>query len=144
MNAAVPRAKGGPIGPEPQIGFGGSPLHFIGQGAVHKVYEQAVKTIERLKPKSPAGGYTGPAEGPAGTSMYKGVLMATWVRQALEYGARHGSGDPQPTSGYRSHAQNVSEGRNYYSEHVAGAEPHGLRELLDPARQRPDDQGVRR
>jgi hypothetical protein len=136
MNAAVPRQKGGSIGPEPQIGGAGA-LHDVGQGSIHKAYAAAEKFFNAQKAKfsSTSGGYTGPAEGPAGTSMYKGVLMATWVRQALEYGAAHGSGDPQPTSGYRSHAQNVSEGRNYTSEHEFTQYPGGAVDfggMVDP------------
>lgn len=135
MNKAIPRQKGGPIGHmggglagEPQIVGPGGALLEIGQGAVKQAYTAAEafykKQQAKLAPKGGAG-YTGPAFGPAGTSMYKGIIMATWVRQALEYAAAHGSGDPQPTSGYRSHAYNVSQGRTYFSEHEKTQYPGG-------------------
>ena len=140
MNDAVPRAKGGPIGrlaPSPVIEGRESSALQVGQMAVKKVYRAAEQYLAKHKPKFTAGtGYSGPAFGPDGTSMYRGVLMATWVRQALEYGAAHGSGDPQPTSGYRSHAQNVSEGRDYFSEHEKTQYPGGAVDfggMNDPA-----------
>ena len=55
---------------------------------------------------------------------YMGVQMADWVAGALEYAAEKGVA-PQPTSGYRSHAYNVSQGRNYFSEHEKTKYPGG-------------------
>lgn len=131
MNAAVPRQKGGSIGPEPRI-MGGSALADIGQAAIAKVYQGAKHYLDTHQP---TGGATGPAHGPKGTSMFKGILMATWVRQALEYAAKHGV-SPQPTSGYRSHAYNVSQGRTYSSEHEKTQYPGGAVDFggfVDPA-----------
>jgi len=50
--------------------------------------------------------------------------MADWVIGALEYAARKGV-SPQPTSGYRTHAENVAQGRYYISEHEGTLYPHG-------------------
>lgn len=72
------------------------------------------------KAKGPPGG----TKGPKGVGSYKGVPMANWVIESLEYAAGKGAA-PQPTSGYRSHAQNVSEGRNYFSEHEKTQYPGG-------------------
>ena len=55
---------------------------------------------------------------------YMGIRMADWVAGALEYAAKKGV-QPQPTSGYRTHAENVAAGRNYISEHEGTAYPHG-------------------
>jgi TP901 family phage tail tape measure protein len=124
MNRTVPRfQKGGSLGPEPKL-TGPGPLQALGQAAIRQVYDGAKSYIEKHTPHGGAG-YSGPAIGPKGTSVYKGILMATWVREALEYGAGHGSGDPQPTSGYRSHAENVAAGRNYFSEHEKTQYPGG-------------------
>lgn len=73
--------------------------------------------------------------GPTGVGTYKGVPMANWVIEALQYAAGKGVA-PQPTSGYRSHAQNVAEGRNYVSEHEKTQYPGGAVDfggMIDPA-----------
>jgi len=70
------------------------------------------------------GGPSGGTKGPKGVGTYKGVPMANWVIESLEYAARKGV-SPQPTSGYRSHEQNVAEGRNYFSEHEKTQYPGG-------------------
>lgn len=125
MNSAVPRQKGGGIGigPMPTM-TGPDPMRALGQEAIRSVYEGGKDFLAKQAPIG-GPGYSGPPIGPKGTSAYKGVLLATWVREALEYAAAHGSGDPQPTSGYRSHAQNVAEGRNYFSEHEKTQYPGG-------------------
>jgi TP901 family phage tail tape measure protein len=71
------------------------------------------------KAKGPGG-----TKGPRGVGSYKGVPMANWVIESLEYAASKGAA-PQPTSGYRSHAYNVSQGRNYFSEHEKTQYPGG-------------------
>jgi hypothetical protein len=132
MNAAIPRQKGGGIGPEPRIIGDTSALADIGQAAIARVYQGAKGYLDTHQP---TGGATGPARGPQGTSMFKGILMATWVRQALEYAAKHGA-SPQPTSGYRSHAYNVAQGRTYFSEHEKTQYPGGAVDFggfVDPA-----------
>lgn len=135
MNRSVRRfQKGGEIGRStatPTISGPAGPLLDIGQSATSTVADAAEAFVKRHRPK-PAAGATGPARGPAGTSTYMGVLMATWVRLALEYAAAHGSGNPQPTSGYRSHAQNVAEGRNYFSEHEKTQYPGGAIDFGGP------------
>jgi TP901 family phage tail tape measure protein len=144
MNAAVPRfQEGGSVelqkggGARKGVSITGTDWsgRELGQNALNLVMKAADAYVSSHKPKGGAG-YSGPAFGPTGTSTYMGVLMATWVRQALEYGAAHGSGNPQPTSGYRSHAQNVAEGRDYFSEHEKTQYPGGAVDfggMVDPA-----------
>lgn len=66
----------------------------------------------------------GTAFGPKGVGNYRGVPMANWVIQSLQHAAGKGV-SPQPTSGYRSHAYNVSQGRTYFSEHEKTQYPGG-------------------
>lgn len=133
MNQAVQRFQGGGEVQAPMI-TGKGPLRNLDQRAVDMVSKAAQKYLDKHRPKGGAG-YTGPAFGPAGTSMYKGILMATWVRQALEYAASKGV-NAQPTSGYRSHSYNVSQGRTYFSEHEKTQYPGGAVDFggyVDPA-----------
>jgi TP901 family phage tail tape measure protein len=123
MNRAVRRKDGGPIG-TPQFSGPTGPVREIAQLSAVKVAAAANAYYDQHMPQG-GPGYSGPPIGPAGTSTYMGVLMATWVKQALEYAAAHGSGNPQPTSGYRSHAYNVAQGRDYYSEHEKTQYPGG-------------------
>lgn len=143
MNKAVPRQKGGPIGHmggglagEPQIIGPGGALLEIGQGAVKQAYTAAQafykKQQAKLAPKGGAG-YTGPAFGPAGTSMFKGILMATWVRQALEYAESKGV-HTAPTSGYRpGYDPHTASGTSEHSktQYPGGAVDFGG--FVDPA-----------
>ena len=137
MNRSVSRFQGGGAIGKPQLSGPAGPLLDIGQGAVSKVENAAQEYLAKHKPKGGAG-YSGPATGPAGTSMYKGVLMATWVRQALEYAASRGA-DGQPTSGYRPPDQVVTgpvvapQGK---SEHQGTQYPRGAVDFggpFDPA-----------
>jgi TP901 family phage tail tape measure protein len=84
------------------------------------------KLVDWVKGESAqAAGPTGGVRGPKGVGTWMGVPMANWVIQALEYAAKQGV-QPQPTSGYRSHAQNVAEGRSsYFSEHEKTQYPGG-------------------
>jgi len=132
MNRSVPRQHGGPIG-KPEITGPAGPLLDIGQGVVHQVEKVAHEYLAKHKPKGGTG-YSGPAFGPAGTSMYKGVLMATWVRQALEYAAGKGV-SPQPTSGYRTEAESAALGFPH-DEHTKARYPGGAVDfggMVDPA-----------
>ncbi len=123
-NAAVPRfQKGGRLGKEPLLAGPTGALKELGQGAIKKVYDGAKSYLDKHLPIQGAP-YSGPAIGPRGTSTWMGVTVADWIREALEYAARKGV-KPQPTSGYRSHAQNVAEGRNYFSEHEKIQYPGG-------------------
>ncbi len=141
LNESVPRfgfQKGGPLS-EPHLS-GPEPLRSLGQAAIHQVNEAAKRYLQQHTPHG-GPGYSGPPIGPAGTSPYKGILMATWVRQALEWAAKKGV-EAQPSSGYRSHAQNVSEGRNYFSEHEKTQYPGGAVDFggyVDPAAKRVKD-----
>lgn len=108
--------------PDPGSGFFGSIAGYMKDKLVAWVKGENAKHQKEIAQSS--AGYTGPAYGPTGTSMYKGILMANWVRQSLEFAAAKGVA-PQPTSGYRSHAQNVAEGRNYFSEHEKTQYPGG-------------------
>lgn len=80
--------------------------------------------VKWVEGKAPSPASPGPPGGPTGTSNWMGVTVANWVRSSLEYAAKQGV-KPQPTSGYRSHAQNVAEGRNYTSEHEFTQYPRG-------------------
>jgi 3D (Asp-Asp-Asp) domain-containing protein len=120
-NAKIPRfQKGGALGREPSI-IGPDPLRSLGQAGIHKVFAAAAAYVEKHKPK---GGPGGAAFGPDGVGTYKGVPMANWVIQALQHAASKGA-SPQPTSGYRSEAQNHAEGRFYKSEHEGTQYPYG-------------------
>lgn len=77
------------------------------------------------------GHIVGGLQGPKGVGTYKGVPMANWVIEALQYAAGKGAA-PQPTSGYRSHAQNVAEGRFYKSEHEGTQYPYGAVDFGSP------------
>lgn len=139
MNDAVPRKKGGPVGdiPLPILGGPAGSVKQVGDTAIKKAHDAASALFKKEKAKLAAagGGPGGAPRGPAGTTSYKGVVMATWVAEALRFAAAHGSGDPQPTSGYRSHGQNVSEGRNYTSEHEFTQYPRGAVDfggMIDP------------
>lgn len=60
--------------------------------------------------------------GPRGTTVYKGVTMASWVADSLRTAARKGVA-PQPTSGYRpGRDRHTASGR---SEHQGKVYPHG-------------------
>jgi TP901 family phage tail tape measure protein len=135
MNQSVPRfQKGGELG-KPQVSGPAGPLLDLGQHAANRGYNAAQEYIKRHRPKPEAGPYSGPAKGPAGTATYKGVLMAIWVKEALEYAAGKGV-NAQPTSGYRSHAENVAAGRTYFSEHEKTQYPGGAVDFggyVDPA-----------
>jgi hypothetical protein len=79
MNAEVPRfhlAKGGALGPEPQISGPSGYLRDIGQDAIHQVYAGAADYIAKHKPKAPAGGgnaeYVG-GGGPVAAQMWRSL-----------------------------------------------------------------------
>jgi hypothetical protein len=108
--------------PDPGTGFFGNIAGYMKDKLVLWVKGENEKHKEDIA--SGASGYTGPAYGPTGTSMYAGVLMANWVRKSLEFAASKGV-SPQPTSGFRSHAENVAAGRNYFSEHEKTQYPGG-------------------
>lgn len=121
MNRSVPRfQRGGQLG-KPVLAGPEGPLLDIGRGAVDKVYKGAKAYLDKHQP---VGGVGGAAFGPKGVGSYKGVPMANWVIEALQYAASKGAA-PQPTSGYRSHAYNVSQGRDYKSEHEGTQYPYG-------------------
>lgn len=85
----------------------------IGQRAIGRVRNAAVKWLEKHM-----------ATNTGEIRSYKGFQMADWVIGALEYAASKGV-SPQPTSGYRSHAYNVAQGRTYFSEHEKTKYPGG-------------------
>ena len=121
MNRAVPRFReGGQLG-KPQIAGPAGAMLSIGQGAVDKVYPLAQRYVDKHRQKDGVGGA---AFGPKGVGSYMGVPMANWVIQALLHAASKGVA-PQPTSGYRSHAYNVAQGRDYKSEHEGTQYPYG-------------------
>jgi lysophospholipase L1-like esterase len=61
---------------------------------------------------------------PSGTAVFDGVTMAAWIKPILVWARAHGWRGTV-TSGYRSHAYNVSQGRNYNSNHESTAYPGG-------------------
>jgi hypothetical protein len=84
-----------------------------GQAAIDMIRKAAVRWVRE---------HSASNTGEIGT--YRGVRMADWVIGALKFAANKGAG-PQPTSGYRSHAENVAAGRNYFSEHEKTLYPGG-------------------
>ena len=91
-----------------------------GLNNVAEAVESAVGKKLESQPPAVAGG----TKGPKGIGNYAGLPMANWVIEALRYAASKGV-RPQPTSGYRSRAYNVAQGRDYYSEHEGTQYPHG-------------------
>lgn len=96
-------------------------LSGLGAYLINKVSEWIKSGFAsgELGAKGPKG-----TKGPKGVGTYAGLPMANWVIESLKYAAGKGIA-PRPTSGYRSHAYNVSQGRNYYSEHEGTQYPHG-------------------
>jgi TP901 family phage tail tape measure protein len=132
---AAPRfQKGGSLGAEPELG-GSGPLHSIGQGAIHTLYAAASMMLKAAQARSavsntPGGG----TKGPAGIGSYKGVPMADWVIESLEY-ASHKGISPQPTSGYRSPTEVVTGpvvAPQGHSEHQGTQYPHGAVDFGGP------------
>ena len=76
---------------------------------------------EKAKSIFTGGGGVG---GPDGTTEYDGKSVAKWIVPALEYARAHGW-TGHLTSGYRSHAYNLSQGRNYFSNHEGVQYPGG-------------------
>src|SRR4029077_10330265 len=97
----------------------------LGHGALSKAAEGVNAFFRVHQPKGGAASAPGTVSGRAGTSSYMGILMADWVKQALEYGARHGSGNPQPTSGYRTEAESASLGFPGDEHTKPGPYPYG-------------------
>lgn len=73
MNAAVPRQKGGAIGPEPMIAGPSGALRSLGQAAIHQVYKGAEDYLAKHKPK---GGVATPGGGGAVVEQIGRVLFA--------------------------------------------------------------------
>lgn len=119
-------AKGGLH--EPKIKGPHGALLTLGQAAVHTDFMAAQSFLSKHRP-SVGGG----AIGPKGVGTYMGVPMANWVIEALRYAAAHGSGNPQPTSGYRPGFDPFAPGG---SEHAKIQYPGGAVDfggMVDPA-----------
>lgn len=147
LNASVPRFQVGGLAQKVgssignAIAGGGNPLSGLpGVGSLPGWIQPAGTFVlnkvggfitDKLASLVGGGGH----QGPGGIGTYKGLAMANWVIQSLQFAASKGVA-PQPTSGYRSHATNVLAGRNYTSEHEGTAYPHGAVDFggfVDPA-----------
>jgi hypothetical protein len=77
MNAEVPRfhrAKGGALGPEPQITGPSGYLRDIGQDAIHQVYAGAKAEVARSRPKGGgSAGYIPGGGGPVAAQMWRSL-----------------------------------------------------------------------
>jgi len=71
-----------------------------------------------------SGGASGTPGGPAGLGSFDGLPVARWIVPVLDWARAHGWAG-RITSGYRSHAYNVAQGRNYYSNHEGVQYPGG-------------------
>ncbi|HTU15633.1 MAG TPA: phage tail tip lysozyme [Solirubrobacterales bacterium] len=105
-------STGGKVG-APKLRGGNPHATSVGQASIDTMRKAALKWVEEHS-----------ATNTGAIRNYKGVPMADWVAGALEYAAKKGA-SPQPTSGYRSHAYNVSQGRFYFSEHEETKYPGG-------------------
>jgi hypothetical protein len=102
-------------------------LSMVGQGATNIARRAAQRILDRARPGASAGvaaGTSATAQGPDGIGTFEGTPMANWVIGAMRY-ARGKGFKGRPTSGYRSHAHNVAQGRTYFSEHEGTQYPHG-------------------
>lgn len=98
-----------------------------GLAAVRSGAQATVRRAQEEFPQFTAGtGGTelGPAGGPAGTAPFDGLPVAKWIIPILQWARSHGWAG-RITSGYRSHAHNVAQGRNYYSNHEGVQYPSG-------------------
>lgn len=95
-------------------------LGQIMSGMTKWIIGNATKFIKR-KVESAVLGSPG---GPSGLANFDGKQVAKWTVAPLTYARGHGwSGSL--TSGYRSHAYNVAQGRNYVSNHEGVQYPGG-------------------
>lgn len=98
---------------------------FVSKGT-KKMIDSANAYIAK---KTPAGGAgSGSTQrgsgGPAGLGNFDGFQIAKWIVPILTWARKHGW-KGSVTSGYRSHARNVSQGRNYHSNHEDTVYPGG-------------------
>lgn len=70
------------------------------------------------------GGGAGGQPGGGGLGTFDGLPVANWIIPILRWARAHGWGG-RITSGYRSHAHNVAQGRNYFSNHETTGYPGG-------------------
>lgn len=111
----------------PHVAGSGTIAHLV-RAAMTKAAAAANAYDQKHQPPSTAGGggaaaAVGSPGGPTGVGSYMGVQIANWVIESLRYGAAHGSGNPQPTSGYRPGIDpHTATGT---SEHQGTRYPHG-------------------
>jgi len=96
--------------------------------------EKQVKTRRWIREKGPPGPGRRAAAARVAPSMsaaravglgrFDGLPVAKWIIPEARYARAHGWRG-RITSGYRSHAHNVAQGRLYRSEHEGTAYPHG-------------------
>ena len=106
------------------------------RGALSKMASAANKYAQSHQPTTSVGGGgfgggapVGSPGGPTGVGSYMGVQIANWVIESLRYAAAHGSGNPQPTSGYRPGFDSHTSGG--VSEHAGTQYPHGAVDFGD-------------
>lgn len=129
-------ARGGRVGRQVLTGAD-SPLRRIDQRALDVARRGANSQLGKIDAAQAAadvlGGFTGPT--PAGFGTFDGFTVANWIIPELRYARAHGW-KGHITSGYRSHAHNVAQGRTYFSEHERSDYPHGAVDFggfVDPA-----------
>jgi hypothetical protein len=110
----------------PKITGADSPIgQFVSKGT-KKMIAGAQKYLDKKTPSSDGGAYAAQSGsgGPAGLGNFDGFQVAKWIIPILTWARKHGW-KGSITSGYRSHAHNVAQGRNYHSNHEDTAYPGG-------------------
>lgn len=110
----------------PKITGANSPMgQFVSKGT-KKMIAGAQKYLDKKAPVSDGGAYAtqSGSGGPAGLGNFDGFQIAKWIIPILTWARQHGW-KGSITSGYRSHAHNVAQGRNYHSNHEDTAYPGG-------------------
>jgi len=110
----------------PKITGADSPMgQFVSKGT-KKMIDGAQKYLDKKTPSSDGGAYAtqSGSGGPAGLGNFDGFQVAKWIIPILTWARKHGW-KGSLTSGYRSHAYNVAQGRNYHSNHEDTVYPGG-------------------
>lgn len=102
------------------LGFGGQ-VGSMMTGLTKWVISKATSWVGQQFASLIGGGAKG---GPKGLGSFDGLQVAKWIIPALDFARNHGW-PGRLTSGFRSHAYNVAQGRNYASNHEGVQYPGG-------------------
>lgn len=110
----------------PKVKGGTKAMRELVNKSVGKMIKAANNKLQREAPMDTGGGYAVPggSGGPAGLGTFDGYQVAKWIIPILNWARRNGWRG-RITSGYRSHAYNVAQGRNYFSNHEGTEYPSG-------------------